>query len=180
MRFKLCVWLPLVQLAIAIALTTSNLLRQNSKGNPSWVAPDRQICDGLNAPATVIRYCLLKISDRWFPDIGYRWLDFVIETAIFFALIGFLWYLVSVEISGKNRDKLSVLTAKTGMRALADIVLLAFGITLVLIGQLVRVQFGGSPSPYSNFVSIPYFVWGIVLSLFYGHDLVRYIAQKRS
>jgi hypothetical protein len=44
--------LPLAQVGIAIALTSSNFVRPDSISSPSWTAPDQQFCHGLNAPAT--------------------------------------------------------------------------------------------------------------------------------
>jgi hypothetical protein len=92
-RSRLRVWLPIVQLAIAIALITSNRL-QDRLESPSWIKPDRQICDGLNAPASLVRFCLLKVADREFQSI--RWIDSILETVVYFALVWTLWYLVSI------------------------------------------------------------------------------------
>jgi hypothetical protein len=169
MCFRLRVWLPLVQLAVAIALTTSKFLRLNRIENPSWIAPDRQICDALNAPAALVRFFLLKFAVRAFTRPSR--VDFILETIVYFALVGVLWFFVAVEINARNREKLSALTAKTGIRTAADVVLIAFGAGLTVLGQLVRHQFGGIPDTYSNLIAVPYFIWAIVIVVFYGHDL---------
>jgi hypothetical protein len=172
MRFRLRVWLPLAQLAAAIALTGSNFLRRDRIENPSWTALDRQVCDGLNAPAALIRFCMLKVVHLRAPYLF--WPDFILETVLYFGLIGLLWYFVAVEISERSREKLSALTSKTGMRTASDVVLIAFGAGLAGFGQLVRHQFGGVPDTHSNLIAVPYFVWAIALIVFYGHDLWTY------
>ena len=177
MRSKLRVWLPTVQLAIAISLTTSNLLRQNRISNPSWIKPDKQICDGLNAPATLVRICLLKLSERLFTRVA--WLDFIIETIVYLAFVALLWYFVSVEIGDRNHEKVSALTARLGPRTAVDLLLIAFGAALAVVGQLVRHQFGGTPDLYSNLLAIPYFMWAAVIAVFYGMDLCVFQSQKR-
>ncbi len=74
MRFRLRVWLPVVQMAIAIVLITGNRL-QDRKDNPSWIKPDRQICDGLNAPASLVRFSLLKVAGHELRSV--TWIDFI-------------------------------------------------------------------------------------------------------
>jgi len=154
-----------VQTAVAIALTTSNRLRPLSVQNPSWTAPDKQFCDGLNAPAALIRALLLRLSDSWLP--AYYPIQFVTETFVYFFLVGLLWYLVSIELRGNGQ---SVLTSKTRARKAADSLTILFGIVLCILGVLVRGQFG-AVTTYSNFVAMPYYVWGLAIIGFYGHDL---------
>ncbi|HET6179304.1 MAG TPA: hypothetical protein VFE61_20410 [Candidatus Sulfotelmatobacter sp.] len=178
MRSRLRVWLPIVQLAIAIALITSNRL-QDRLESPSWIKPDRQICDGLNAPASLVRFCLLKVADREFQSI--RWIDSILETVVYFALVWTLWYLVSIEISGRNRKGPSALGHEyygPNLRTAIDVRLIAFGGALAVVGQLVRHQFGGLPDLYANLVSVPYFLWAIVIVAFYGRDLWVYRSRK--
>ena len=174
-RFRLRVWLPVVQMAIAITLIMRNRA-QDRLESPSWIKPGRQICDGLNAPTALIRFCLLKVADREFYSV--RWIDSILETVVYFALVGLLWYCVSVEISGRDRKGASALTSTTRMRTAIDILLIAFGAALAVAGQLVRHQFGGRPDMYANLVSVPYFIWAIVLILFYSRDFWVYRSQK--
>jgi|SRR5579859_951887 len=165
MRIKTPILLPFVQTAVAIVLTTSNRLRPLSVQNPSWTAPDKQFCDGLNAPAALIRVLLLRLADSWFP--AYYPIQFVTETIVYFFLVGLLWYLMSLELRGNGQ---SVLTSKTRVRKTVDGLIILFGIALCILGVLVRGQFG-AVSTYSNFVAIPYYIWGLAMIGFYGHDL---------
>lgn len=157
--------LPVVQIAVAVGLTTSNRLRPVSTENPTWTAPDKQFCNGLNAPATLIRVFLTGLTDKWL--FGYYPIEFILETIIYFVLVGLLWYIVSIETAGKGR---SVLATKIGCRRSVDILAIIFGIVLAVVGIFVRGQFG-IVSAYSNLVAIPYYVWGIAVVVFYGHDL---------
>jgi hypothetical protein len=143
--------LPLVQVAVAVALTTSNRLGPFSIADPTWTKPDRQFCDGLNAPAALIRFFLIRFADIWFPL--YYPIEFVLETVVFFLLVGLLWYLVSIEIGGKGQ---SVLTPKTGIRRAADVLAIIFGAVLAVLGLFVRGQFG-VVTAYSNLVAVPTF-----------------------
>jgi len=157
--------LPLVQVVVAAALTMNNLLRPDRLGSPSWTAPDRQFCDGLNAPAALVRFCLIKIADRWLP--GHYPIEFVLETIVYLVLVWLVWYIVSIEIGGNGQ---SILTPKTGKRNETDVLAIIFGGALGLSGLLVRRQFG-YVSTYSNLVALPYFFWGATVMLFYGHDI---------
>jgi hypothetical protein len=165
MRINTQILLPFVQTTVAIALTISNRLRPFSVRNPSWTAPDKQFCDGLNAPASLIRFLLLRLSDSWLP--GYYPIQFITETFVYFFLVGLLWYLVSIELRGNGQ---SVLTSKTRARKAADGLTILCGIVLCILGVFVRGQFG-AVTTYSNLVAIPYYIWGLAIIGFYGHDL---------
>jgi hypothetical protein len=119
--------LPLIQVVVAIVLTTSNFLRPDTIGRPSWTAPDTQFCDALNAPAALVRFFLLRIADRIFPR--YYPVEFVLETIIYFALVGLLWYAVSVEIDAKGQ---SILAPATRARGTTDVLAMLFGIKLAV------------------------------------------------
>jgi hypothetical protein len=93
-------------------------------------------------------------------------MELLLETIVFFVLVGVLWYGVSVELGGKGQ---SVLTPKTGIRSAADISAVIVGVLLIVFGVLVRGQFGGV-TIYSDLVATPYIIWGIVVVMFYGHD----------
>ena len=91
------VWLPLGQLLVAAGLTTRNLLRPEHISSPTWLYPDKQFCDGLNAPASLIRLFSVIALHR-FP-----WaFTFAFTMVVYFAAVGFTWYLVSLEISGRG------------------------------------------------------------------------------
>jgi len=98
--------LPLVQVPLAVALITS-VFRPSPIRNPSFMAPDWQLCAGLNAPAALTRAWLARITDGW------RWASFAFWTTVYLLLVWLLWCLVSIEIRGKGQ---SILTPKTRMR----------------------------------------------------------------
>lgn len=165
MRTKIRILLPLAQMVIAIALIVSNRLRPFSDESPAWTRPDWQIVHGLNAPAADIKYYAMKMVDS--RIFGPFLTECVFDPGILVVLVGMLWYLVSIEIEGNG---LSVLTPKSRMRSALDVAAIAFGAELVHIGVLVRHQFGGDPTTYSNLVAIPYFIWAAAIVAFYGHD----------
>ena len=163
------VWLPLGQLIIAAGLTTRNLLRPEHMSSPTWVYPDKQFCDGINAPASLIRFLAVVALPRF---------AFPFTIAVYFTAVAFTWYLVSLEISGRSPGWTSVLTAKSGERGWADVLLILVGATLAVLGVGVRHQFAGV-STYSNLVAIPYFLWATSIVTFYGHDLWVHRSRKR-
>src|ERR1039458_1976830 len=99
MRLKLTVFLPMVQVILAICLITHNHFRAIHISHPSWEAPDIQLCDGLNAPAAEVRFWLLQGLHQYFPRDRVV-VDIAMGTAVYFVLIALLWYLVSLEILG--------------------------------------------------------------------------------
>jgi hypothetical protein len=153
MRLRIRVWLPLLQLTIAVVLTTVNLLRHNSIENPSWVKPEKQICDGINAPATLVRFLLTKIGALEFPT--FTRLTFVLEIMVYFVLVGLLWYVVALQVDRKTSSNEShALAPSTPIRAILDVLLILFALALMVFGALVRHQFGGRPDIYSTLISI--------------------------
>jgi hypothetical protein len=161
MRPKVRIVLPLVQVVLAAALITSNVLRPNPISHPSFMAPDWQLCAGLNAPATLARGWLARITNGW------RWGPFAFWTTLYLLLVWTLWYLVSIEVGGKGQ---SILTPKTPMRRMGDLLLIIVGAAVGLGGLSIRRE-SGFASPYSTIEAVPYFIWGAVISVFYGHDL---------
>src|SRR5437764_6476879 len=108
--------LPLTQVIIAATLIASNF-RQSPRID-SWTFPDRQFCDGLNAPAALVRSLLdfglwqLHLHVPSLVTSGfYGRGEFILETAIYLTLIAFLWYFVGIEIGSSHRGSQSVLTA---------------------------------------------------------------------
>jgi hypothetical protein len=89
---------------------------------------------------------------------------------VYFALIALLWYAVSAEITGWNRNRLSSLTHKTSAGMWLDLLLVCFGFAVGFVGELVRHQFA-YVSLYSNLIAAPYVLWGVILVMFYGRDL---------
>jgi hypothetical protein len=177
MRFRLRIWLPLMQVLLAAALITSNLLRPLSYS--SSAAPDRQFCDALNAPIVLIRGWWLRFASREFPHLFNQlyggWAGAIIENIMYLVLVGLLWYLVSIEIDGRKEGKLSVVAAKTGMRTVSDLVLIFFGIYLGIAPILELYRF----VMWHGVFVIPYFAWASVIVVFYTRDLLAYQRQRR-
>lgn len=179
MRSRLRIWLPLLQVLLAAALITSNLLRPDPLSDPAFRAPDRQFCDALNAPIVLIRGWWLRFAEREFPHLYGQlyggWAGVIIENIMYLGLVGLLWYLVSVEIGGRKEGKLSVVAAKTGMRTVCDLLLIFFGTSLGIAAIFGHAGFG----TYYGLFAVPYFIWAIVIIWFYGRDLWVYQRQKR-
>ncbi len=57
--------------------------------------PDRQVCDAINAPAALARYFLIVIADKLWPHNAN--VEMFLETVMYFALVGLLWYLVGLK-----------------------------------------------------------------------------------
>jgi hypothetical protein len=175
-RCRMRLVLPLVQVALAVALMTSNFLRPFSVENPAWTKPDRQFCLGLNAPATLLAEIPVRFANRWFRE--YYPLDVVVDSVIYFLLIGILWYGVAIEIGGNGR---SVLAPMTRMRRMSDTLAVIFGAMLGVLGLLGTRQVGGTVA-YVRLVGMPYLIWAGTIMGFYGRDLWVSFggAQKRA
>ena len=163
LRVRSRVALPFVQVIVAAVLITSNLLRPDPFWSPALTKPDRQICDALNAPATVAAKYPVDIAYQWFSP--HYPLNLIVELIIYLSLVWLVWYVVRVEIGGKG---LSVLTPKTGMRKVSDVLAIMFGALLGVAGLLVASQL---PGGYGRMISVPYLVWALAVVSFYAHDL---------
>lgn len=183
MRTRMRLVLPLAQVAIAIILKTHNFLGPDPLVHPAWQRADNQFCNGLNAPATLVRELLGRTAARlecllWIPA-GLRsatpccWgylsypVDLALDTIVYFGLVWLVWYGVSVEIRGGGQ---SVLASKTRMRAVADALAIVFSVAMVAYGLEIRSGFR-APSAYWNVVAVPYYIWGVSVMIFYGRDL---------
>jgi hypothetical protein len=170
-RFRLRIWLPLLQVLLAAALITSNLLRPDPVGNPSFKAADRQLCDALNAPVVLIRGVCLRLAEREFPhlysELYEGWTGVIIENIIYIVLVGVLWYLVSIEIGWQKEGKPSAIAEKTGIPIITDLLLICFGISLGMVSITSHAGFG----TWYGVFAIPYFIWTVVIVVFYMRDL---------
>lgn len=175
MRPRLRIWLPLVQVLLAAVLITKNLFWPDPRFHPSFTAPERQFCDALNAPVVLIRGFWQRFALREFPQLYDGWAGLIIENLIYIALVGLLWYLVSIEISSQKEGKVSIVAEKTGMRVAFDLLLIFFGIYLGCITILNILRF----VIWHGVFVIPYFIWATVIIWFYGRDLWVYGRQMR-
>ena len=180
MRSRLRIWLPLLQVLLAAALITSNLLRPDPLSDPSFRAPDRQFCDALNAPVVLIRGLGLRFAEREFPHLYSQlyggWAGVIIENIMYLGLVGLLWYLVGIEIDGRKEGKLSVVAAKTGMRTVSDLLLIFFGISLGIAAIFGHAGFG----TYYGLFAVTYFIWAIAIIWCYGRDLWHQRQKRRA
>jgi hypothetical protein len=158
--------LPLLQVVLAAVLTIHNLAGSGSIENPSWPQPDRQFRDALNAPATLVRVCLLQVTSRAFPG---GTVELLMETVVNLLLIWLLWFFVALEMDGQGR---SVLARKLRFGRVVDTGAVVFGIGLVGSAILAAVQFG-SVNVFSILVATPYALWGGLVIVFYRRDLER-------
>jgi|SRR5271165_2514146 len=172
MRAKMRVALPLVQVAIAIALAMPDYLRPESLEHPSKRNLSLQWGFALNAPATVSRYYLQRFALQFCPErymtsdfTGCYPLDFIFETFVYFVLVWFLWRVVLREVGGRGQ---SVLTARTRMRSAVDAFAILFGALVAVFGTVISNQIG---SRSAALVWITYLIWAITIIVFYGHDL---------
>ena len=156
--------LPLVQVVIAAALITSNSVRPEPPADtipsPKREMLDIQYCLALNSPAAMISAIQIEaIHDLLWT---YYPLYPIVNLTFFFSLVCLLWYAVSIEIGGKG---LSVLTPKTGVRRVADMLAIALGIGVVIYADIAPVGI------YKKFVSPVHLLWALTIIGFYGHDL---------
>jgi hypothetical protein len=116
----------------------------------------------------------MKFRGEWYWEHPLS--GIIAESSLFIALVGLLWYLVAVEVSGRGQ---SVLTSKVRFRSLADVSAMLFGGGLLIMGLNIYWHEFGFPTAYSAAVAIPYIMWALVVVLFYGHDLLVHSRSKQ-
>jgi hypothetical protein len=107
---------------------------------------------------------LVLATGAWAPY--HAVVEFVITRYLYLAFIWLLWYGVGIELSGHGQ---SVLMPKTGRRAAGDIVAMAVGAVLLSFSWGL-IEFGRGAHAQSVRV-VAYFIWGVAILGFYGHDL---------
>jgi hypothetical protein len=168
--------LPLVQVALAVVLTMPDYLTPPSAEHSLKEKLSLQLGFALNAPALTLRYFLEQFAMQFCPErymtsdiTGCFPLQFIFETVIYFALVLLLWYVVTLELSGRR----SVTIPKTRFRAAADALAILYGLTVGAFGALVSHQIG---SPVTSFViGTTYVIWALAIVVFYGRDLGVYL-----
>lgn len=156
--------LPIIQMVVALGLTVSNAMGPIVLGDPRRLKPDKQLRDALNAPAALARFCLaFVIHHAISPSYA---LYFALEVIVNVSLVGAVWYIVAIELGGRGQ---SVLTQRTGMRKVADVLAIAFGACTGLTG--LAVFYSLVPSAFSYFVAALWFLWSALIVGFYAHDL---------
>jgi hypothetical protein len=167
---KARVILPTVQVVIAAALVVSNSRRPDTMAYWRSTHLDIQYCWALNSPAAMIAHIQREATYellQWHYPINR-----IIDWGIFLSLVWLLWYAVSIETGGKG---LSVLTPKTGIRRVADVLAIAFGACLVVYADFV------TRSVYHQTrISSVHLIWVLAIVGFYGHDLWASFRTKRT
>ncbi|MEQ1935824.1 MAG: hypothetical protein ABL962_18360 [Fimbriimonadaceae bacterium] len=172
MGMKMRLVLPLAQVMIAAALTTSNYLGSDTPEYPAWTHPDRLLCDALNAPAALVRFGFRQLWWQFRSFDGLSGVPFLIDTLLFGASVWLLWYVVCIEMEGKGK---SLSRSSTGRRAVFDIGAILFGLAVPL--PLFQVSQHILSKIVAMIVNTMYLVWVIAIIGFYGHDL--YMFMKR-
>jgi hypothetical protein len=157
-------------MGLAAVLTLHNLYKPLPAAAPRWMEADRQLCDAINAPAAVARQYIIQLIWGLLPN--YASVEIFLETVVYFALVGLLWYLVRVEVHDGFRDR-----PLWNHRTLVDLFGLVFGGAVVGAGFGVPYlspptifAFLGSRT-YSTLVALTWCLWGLVIVLFYATDL---------
>lgn len=161
MRTKSRIVLPMVQMVTAAGLVISNSRRPNTFASPPSAHLDIQYCWALNCPAAMIAY-LQRTATYELLKWHYP-LNSIVDWGTFFSLVWLLWYAISIEIGGKG---LSVLTPKTGVRRLADVLAIAFGAASWVFAGYISRSVG-----WAVLLTPVYMIWVMALIGFYGHDL---------
>jgi hypothetical protein len=172
MRVKLKYALPLVQMALALALRVSSQLWYRAMGRIQDMPgpfPPSQLLVSVNAPVA------LPLSFLYRHMIG--WYD-----AAFFAAIGALWYWVALNIcSWRERRVVCMFTWKP-LRLMGDLVLVGVGMVWafvctheVLHGYWPHTPFGWLwDGVCMGFV----LAWSLALMFFFGRDLIHCLLRK--
>lgn len=159
--------IPTVQVFIAGALIVSNQNRPIPRGedtipDSTVSALDIQSCWALNAPAAMVahfqRVATYDLLGTYYP------LYLLLNLSIFLPLVWLLWYAVCIEAGGKG---LSVLTPKTGIRRVADVLMMALGASVFFYRDSTLV----SVYRYEALLGSVYLAWILLIMGFYGHDL---------
>jgi hypothetical protein len=170
MSKKLKLWLPLVQVLIAVVLVMMNARRPHTWGNPTWKELDIQLCHALNAPATVVLLFPYLISQSF--GGSYYLVNWAVDKLIYFALVWLLWYMFSVRVTG---GRIGAPIAKSGLRRATSTLASLFGVGVGVYALIVMTQFGGVEflglTDYGLLLSVPYLVWAVIIVKFYSRDL---------
>ena len=169
---RLRIALPLAQAILASALITVNLFRSDSVMTPSWHKPEIQFCHALNAPAALAVHLLREATYQWAP-YPHR-VELALETIVYVGLVWLIWFLVALQIEGRGR---CILMPRSRLRGVADLFGLIVGAGTGVVGLLVRHQLG-AVTTYSNLLSVPYFLWAVLIIGFYGCDLRLVMAGR--
>ena len=107
-----------------------------------------------------------------YPTSG---VNYVLEVVVYFGLVWLVWYLAVVEVQGGGR---SAVAPKGWIRVPTNIFAILFGLGIVCLGLQVRLLGHSGTYVYWNIMAAPYFVWGLTIAFFYGHDLTMHFAGR--
>jgi hypothetical protein len=176
--------LPSINLvASAVALIHDNLRGFAGKDpGPSAVL---LACDLVNAPALVIRRIAEFAFGRLVPEVCnpvsldscYR-AERITSVVVFMAGLAMLWYLVGRAVEAEWLGKGSVANPRDWRRGSLDAAVILFAMFCGVIGVLnwrERSYPLNLPLPF-----LSYSLWGLLLTVLYGRDLVRCCSHDRS
>lgn len=181
MRLRTRFTLPFIQTAIAAAVTMSIFSRPESLEHPLVGDFVLQLGFAVNAPATVLRYCLERFAMQFCPAehmyspwTGCYPLAPIFETVVYFGLVWLLWYAVVLEVAGRCQR---VLTPRARGRGLIDTLAALFG---VFVGVFAVVDNKPMGSPVrSLLVGVTYLLWAFAIVIFYSRDLWVHFRARR-
>ena len=150
-RSRVRLVLPLVQVTVACALIASFVAPPHPE---DFAKTEYQLYRALDAPAFLLSEVPARIV-HWV----YRQEYFIVENVVRLCFVWLVWYAVSVEISGRGQ---SVLSPKTRVRRVADVLAVMFGSAVWLSG-------GYNLHPPAIWILYP--IWGVAIMGFYGRDL---------
>ncbi len=174
MRMKLKYALPLVQMALALALLVWSqlwsraMMRTQDMPGPS---PAFTLLVSLNAPVALPR-------TFWFRYLPDRWDD-----VTFIVAIGLLWYWVALNVQSWRQQRMAYTFSRTPLRLTCDFVLISVGIFWGFTSWSETVS-RYLPIAWSGWL---WFVlrmglqltWCVMLILFFGRDFIHCILAKK-
>jgi hypothetical protein len=165
-RLKLRYVLPLVQMALAVALLwQSNLwfkeaVRLSDIPGPS---PAFELCRSINAPIAL------------FQALWFRYASSSADNIVFVLAVGALWYWVGVNFESWRRYRAVLVIRRKSLRLAIDLVLFAMGVLLAIVfmSEMRKVLPYFDPrSLWSLAIFGPYVLWSLVLMFFFGRDFI--------
>jgi uncharacterized membrane protein len=178
-RRNIKLYLPATQVALAGLLLSLNLFRHSPLGKEPWEAPERLLCYGINAPASLLTSVLMKLGTVMMSARADYLLDLFVMYVLYLILVAALWYFVAIEISS-TRTKGSGLTPLTRIRRLADLALIGGGVLLASVALMYsHIDAGFAHNTRNEMLfSFPCLLWGLGMAMFYGWDFYIALSAK--
>lgn len=122
MRAKWRAILPLVQMAVAVALLLLGHAhdRADVGFEPPPVSPETTFCYAISAPALLFRFCGIRLWDVMRLSNSAS-TEIIVDDIIFIVGVGLLWYVVGREIDLRGRKKTSLMLLPPPFRISLDL-----------------------------------------------------------